>query len=108
MNSPHVTEEHRRHHAAEYRCQRFFDERELRSLLSSAGFETIETRYLFGGRLSVAILRWGSRYHFRGPFVIAFPLIYPLLLADELLGGRRSGGMILAAKAKRGAQPRPS
>jgi SAM-dependent methyltransferase len=55
MNSPHVTEEHRRHHAAEYKCNRFFDEKELRALLSSAGFETIETRYLFGGKLSVAL-----------------------------------------------------
>jgi SAM-dependent methyltransferase len=101
MNSPHVTDEHRRHHAAEYRCNRFFDERELRELLSAAGFETLETRYLFGGKLSVAILRWGSRFHFRGPFVLAFPLIYPLLLADETLPGRRGSGMILAAKARR-------
>jgi ubiquinone/menaquinone biosynthesis C-methylase UbiE len=101
MNSPHVTEEHRRHHAAEYKCNRFFDEKELRALLSSAGFETIETRYLFGGKLSVAILRWGSRFHFRGPFVLAFPLIYPLLLADEVLPGRRGSGMMLAARARK-------
>lgn len=101
MNSPHVTEEHRRHHAKEYRCNRFFDEKDLRELLSSAGFETLETRYLFGGKLSVSILRWGSRFHFRGPFVLAFPLIYPLLLADETLPGRRGSGMILAAKARK-------
>ncbi|HEY7369315.1 MAG TPA: class I SAM-dependent methyltransferase [Thermoanaerobaculia bacterium] len=107
MNSPHVTEEHRRHHAAEYKCHRFFDEKDLRALLSAAGFETLETRYLFGGKLSVAILRWGSRFHFRGPFVLAFPLIYPLLLADEVLPGRRGSGMMLAARArKRGSPPR--
>jgi SAM-dependent methyltransferase len=101
MNSPHVTEEHRRHHAAEYKCNRFFDERDLRGLLAEAGFETLETRYLFGGRLSVALLRWGSRFHFRGPFVLAFPVIYPLLLADESLRGRQASGMILAARAKK-------
>jgi hypothetical protein len=49
----------------------------------------------------VAILRWGSRFHFRGPFVLAFPLIYPLLLADEVLPGRRGSGMMLAARARK-------
>ncbi|HTD53058.1 MAG TPA: class I SAM-dependent methyltransferase [Thermoanaerobaculia bacterium] len=100
LNSPHVDESFRRHHVAEYRCVHLYDDVRIRQLLGDAGFEVLESRYLFTGRLAIAILRWGSRFHYRGPFILLFPVIYPFLWMDHILGRRRKSGMILAVKAK--------
>ncbi|HKD11171.1 MAG TPA: class I SAM-dependent methyltransferase [Thermoanaerobaculia bacterium] len=101
LNSPYVSEAFRAHHIDEYRCNQLYDDAKLRELLEAAGFETLQTRYLFTGRLAIAILRWGSRFHYRGPFVLAFPLIYPFLWLDHVLGRRATSGMILAAQARK-------
>jgi SAM-dependent methyltransferase len=101
LDSPHISEEFRRHHRAEYRCNQLYSDAKLRQLLAGAGFETLETRYLFGGRLSIAILRFGSLFHYRSVFILLFPILYPLLVLDHALGGKRTSGMILAAKARK-------
>ena len=102
LDSPAVTQEHRRHHVQEYRCNRLYGDAQIREMLATAGFEVLQTRYLFSGRLAVAILRWGSRFHYRGPFVLGFPVIVPLLRLDGVLAGRQpAGGMILAIHARR-------
>jgi SAM-dependent methyltransferase len=101
LNSPHVSAAFRAHHVAEYRCHQLYDDAKLRELLAAAGFEILQTRYLFTGRLAIAILRWGSRFHYRGPFVLAFPVIYPFLWLDHMLGRRAGSGMILAAQARK-------
>jgi SAM-dependent methyltransferase len=101
LDSPHVSEEFRRHHREEYRCNQLYSDAKLRALLAGAGFETLETRYLFGGRLSIAILRFGSLFHYRSVFILLFPILYPLLLLDHAFGGMRTSGMILAAKARK-------
>jgi SAM-dependent methyltransferase len=100
LNSPHVKESFRRHHIAEYRCVHLYDDARIRQLLGDAGFDVLESRYLFTGRLAIAILRWGSRFHYRGPFILLFPMIYPFLWMDHILGRRRKSGMILAVKAR--------
>jgi SAM-dependent methyltransferase len=101
LNSPYVSSAFRAHHVLEYRCNHLYDEAKIRVLLQATGFEVLQSRYLFTGRLAVAILRWGSRFHYRGPFVILFPLVYPFLWADHWLGRGRSSGMILAVQARR-------
>lgn len=101
LDSPRISPEFRAHHVAEYRCRQLYGDSRIRELLGRCGFETLETEYLFGGRLAIAILRWGSRFHYRGPFILLFPLLYPVLWLDQTLGGRRSSGMILAVKARR-------
>jgi hypothetical protein len=57
--------------------------------------------YLFESRLAVSILRFGSLFQYRGPFILLFPLLYPLLWLDHVLGRERKSGMILAAKARK-------
>ncbi len=101
LNSPHVTEAFRAHHVAEYRCNQLYSDAKIRGLLAEAGFETLQTRYLFTGRTAIAILRWGSRFHYRGPFLLLFPLIYPFLWLDHALGRNAGSGMILAVQARR-------
>jgi SAM-dependent methyltransferase len=101
LDSPHVSEAFRRHHREEYRCNQLYSDAKLRELLAGAGFETLETRYLFAGRLSIAILRLGSVFHYRSVFILLFPVLYPLLLLDHVIGGKRRSGMILAAKARK-------
>jgi SAM-dependent methyltransferase len=101
LNSPHVSDEFRAHHVREYRCNQLYDEEKMRGLLEAAGFDVLESRYLFTGRLAIAILRWGSRFHYRGPFVLLFPLIYPFLWFDHVRGRGRKSGMILAIRARR-------
>ena len=109
LNSPHVSESFRRHHIAEYRCLQLYDDDRIRRLLTEAGFDVIETRYLFTGGLAIAILRWGSRFHYRGPFILLFPVTYPFLWLDHIFGRRRKSGMILAVKARKAADiPSPS
>jgi SAM-dependent methyltransferase len=103
LDSPHVSEEFRRHHREEYRCNQLYSDAKLRKLLAAAGFETLETRYLFAGRLSMAILRFGSLFHYRNVFILLFPILYPLLLLDHAFSGKRTSGMILAAKARKKA-----
>jgi SAM-dependent methyltransferase len=103
LDSPRVSESFRRRHRVEYRCNQLYSETKLRELLAGAGFETLETRYLFAGRLSIAILRFGSLFHYRGVFILLFPILYPLLLLDHAIGGKRRSGMILAAKARKTA-----
>lgn len=101
LDSPHVTEADRLRHVAEYRCHQLYDAGRIRSLLDEAGFEVLETRALFSSRLSAAILRWGSRFHYRGPFVLFFPLVLPLLWLDEAVAGGGETGMILAVRCRR-------
>ncbi len=101
LNSPYVSEAFRAHHVREYRCNRLYSEARLRELLAKVGFETLETRHLFTGRLAIAILRFGSLFHYRSVFILLFPLLYPLLWFDHALGGKRDSGMILAVKARR-------
>lgn len=101
LNSPHVTEQHLAHHVREYRCNQLYDDARIRGLLAAAGFDVLETRYLFSGRLSIAILRRGSRFHYRGPFILLFPLIYPFLWLDRLRRTNEKGGMILAIHARK-------
>ena len=59
-----------------------------------------DAEYLFAGRLSIAILRFGSLFHYRSVFILLFPILYPLLLLDHALGGKRTSGMILAPGEK--------
>ena len=101
LDSPHISETFRRHHREEYRCNQLYGDAKLREMLAGAGFETLETRYLFAGRLSIAILRFGSLFHYRSVFILLFPILYPLLLLDHFLNSERGSGMILAAKARR-------
>jgi SAM-dependent methyltransferase len=102
LDSPHVTEADRRHHVAEYRCNQLYDASRIRTLLAGEGFEVLETRYLFCGRLAAAVLRWGTRYHYRGPFLLLFPLVLPLLWLDEALSGGGQSGMILTVRCRKG------
>jgi SAM-dependent methyltransferase len=101
LDSPHVPEAFRRHYAREYRCNQFYTEAKLRKLLARAGFEVLETQYLFSGWLSVAILRFGSLFHYRSVFILLFPVLYPLLLLDRAISRKPTGGMILAAKVRK-------
>ena len=96
-----MSESFRRHHIAEYKCHQLYDDARIRRLLSDAGFDVIESRYLFTGRLAIAILRWGSRFHYRGRFILLFPVSYPFLWMDHILGRRRKSGMILAVRARK-------
>ena len=100
LDSPYVPETFRRDYAREYRCNQFYGDAKLREMLSRAGFEVLKTEYLFSGRLSIAILRFGHLFHFRSVFILLFPVLYPLLLLDRTIGGEKSNGMILAAKAR--------
>lgn len=101
LDSPHVSESFRQRHRVQFRCNQLYSETKLKELLAGAGFETLETRYLFAGRLSIAILRFGSLFHYRSVFILLFPILYPLLLLDHAIGGKRRSGMILAAKARK-------
>jgi SAM-dependent methyltransferase len=101
LDSPYLSEEFRRHHREEYRCNQLYSDTKLREMLARAGFETLETRYLFAGRLSIAILRFGSLFHYRSVFVLLFPILYPLLLLDHFVSSKNRSGMILAAKARK-------
>ena len=101
LDSPRVPEAFRRHYAREYRCNQFYSDAELRELLSRAGFDVLKTRYLFAGRLAIAILRFGSLFHFRNVFILSFPLLYPLLLLDHAFNARARSGVILAAAARK-------
>lgn len=103
LSSPHVSEAFRSDHVREYRCNQLYDTARIRALLEAAGFETLATEYLFAGRLSVSLMRFGSRFHYRGPFILLFPLIYPLLLLDHARRRDEQGGMILAVKARKRA-----
>jgi ubiquinone/menaquinone biosynthesis C-methylase UbiE len=103
LDSQYYSETYRRDHAKAYSCNQFYSDAKLREMLSRAGFEVLETEYLFSGRLSFAILRFGHLFHFRSVFVLLFPVLYPLLLLDRAIGGKKSNGMILAAKARRRA-----
>ena len=104
LDSPFVSEAFRRHHREEYSCNQLYSDAKLKNLLARAGFEALETEYLFAGRLSIAILRFGSLFHYRSVFVLLFPLLYPLLLLDRALRGTPTSGMILAAKARKAPQ----
>ena len=101
LDSPHVSESFRRRHRMEYSCNQLYSETKLKELFAGLGFETLETRYLFAGRLSIAILRFGSVFHYRSVFILLFPILYPLLLLDHAISGKMRSGMILAAKARK-------
>jgi len=105
LDSPFVSETFRRHHREEYRCNQLYSDAKLRELLARAGFEVQETEYLFAGRLSIAILRFGSLFHYRNVFILLFPILYPLLLLDRAFSRKPTSGMILAAKAVRRESP---
>jgi hypothetical protein len=69
-------------------------------MLARAGFETLKRAPLRRTSL-IAILRFGSLFHYRSVFVLLFPILYPLLLLDHALSSKKRSGMILAARARR-------
>jgi SAM-dependent methyltransferase len=101
LDSPYVSEDFRRDYSRKYRCNQFYSAGKLEGMLTRAGFEVLETEYLFSGRLSIAILRFGHIFHFRSVFILLFPILYPMLLLDRGIRKREEGGMILAVKAAR-------
>ncbi len=100
LNSPYISDAFRAHHVREYHCNQLYSDAKIRQLLARAGFEMVESRYLFAGRLALAILRFGSLFHYRSVFILLFPLLYPMLWLDGLLG-KKDSGMILAVKARK-------
>lgn len=102
LDSPHVSKKFRDHHIREYRCNQLYSDARLRKLLTACGFETVETEYLLRSRPAIAVLRFGSLFHYRGPFIFLFPILYPVLWLDRFLGKGEPGGMILAVKARKG------
>jgi SAM-dependent methyltransferase len=101
LNSPHLSDAFRRRHVRAHRCNHLYDAASLRGLLEAAGFETLETEYLFEGRASIAVMRIGSYFRYRGPFILLFPILYPILWLDHRRRRRKVGGMILTARARR-------
>jgi SAM-dependent methyltransferase len=101
LNSRYISAAFRRRHVRAHRCLHLYDEANLRALLEAAGFETLETEYLFAGAAATAVLRLGSWLRYRGLFILLFPVLYPVLWLDHRRRRAGSGGMILAARARK-------
>lgn len=100
LTSPHVSPAFLDRHVRAHGCRHLYDEAGLRAMLQAAGFETLETQYLFDGGAATAVLRLGCQFRYRGLFILMFPFLYPVLWLDHRRRPKGSG-FILAARARK-------
>jgi len=100
LSSPHVSPAFLDRHVRAHRCRHLYDEARLRAMLEDAGFEVLETQYLFDGGAATAVLRLGCSLRYRGLFILLFPFLYPVLWLDHRRRPK-SSGFILAARARK-------
>lgn len=83
----------REYHRVNYFVENFFTIDSLGKLLQNAGFRLNGYRYAFNSPISHRFFAWGEMRGFTGlPFLLMFPLGYPLCkLGDRLMGKREEG-----------------
>jgi ubiquinone/menaquinone biosynthesis C-methylase UbiE len=88
-----ISNELREHHRVNYYVQNFFTVESLGKLLKNASFSVDKYRYAFNSPLTHRLFEWGELRGFTGlPFLIMFPIGYPLCkISDRLLGKRNEG-----------------
>ena len=84
-----------------YKVNQLYTREKLHDLLVEAGFEVLNTEYLFSSYVSSFLLRIGSFFHFGLVFALIFPVVYPVLLVDDWLHTEKSNGFILVVKAQK-------
>ena len=101
LSSPYISEEYTRVHRMRYKVNQLYTREKLHDLLVEAGFEVLNTEYLFSSYVSSLLLRIGSFFHFGLVFALIFPVVYPVLLVDDWLRTEKSSGFILVVKAQK-------
>lgn len=101
LDSPYLPEKFKAHHRKEYHVNQTYTLEKITKMLTDEGFILTHHTYLFSSPLSSFILQVGSRFHYRAPFFLLFPLIYPALLIDYWLTAPLSKGMILVLRAEK-------
>jgi ubiquinone/menaquinone biosynthesis C-methylase UbiE len=81
------------HHRVHYYVQNFFTAASLGKILAECGFKVRKHRFSFNSALTSRFYEWGEMRGFTGlPFLLMFPIAYPLIkLSDRFSGNRREG-----------------
>lgn len=101
LDAPQYGDAYKLQHSKEHHVNQFYTREKLVKMLHAAGFDVVETEYLFGSRLSAGIMHLGSLLHFGFWFLAWCPIIYPLLAIDRFLHPNLSSGMILVLHARK-------
>jgi ubiquinone/menaquinone biosynthesis C-methylase UbiE len=101
LSSHYISKAYTAYHIQEYTVHHLYDKKRIHDLLTEAGFTGLECEYLYDSYCSSLILRFGSFFHFRSLFILAFPFMYPILLLDDWLHREKNGGFILVVKAQK-------
>lgn len=101
LDSPHFSEAYKKDHSHHHFVNQFYTREKLNKLLTDAGFEVVESTYLFGSRVATFIMKIGSFFGFGPGFLVLFPIIYPILAIDYALNSKRNNGMILVVHARK-------
>jgi len=79
----------------------YYTRSELKKKLDEAGFHLEESRYFVNSPVSSFFIKAAIRLRFGCPFLISFPLTYPLTILSDRLWARKNEGYFLAVKAKK-------
>ena len=92
----------REHHRVHYYVENFFTIKSLGKLLRNAGFNVDKYKYAFNSPLTHKLFAWGEMRGFTGlPFLMMFPIGYPLCKLSDRLMGKREEGYDLYVRATR-------
>lgn len=88
-----ISPELREHHRVNYYVQNFFSIDSLGKLLRNASFSIDKYKYAFNSPLTHRLFAWGEMRGFTGlPFLLMFPIGYPICrISDKLMGEREEG-----------------
>jgi SAM-dependent methyltransferase len=97
-----ITPAVREHHRVHYYVENFFTIKSLSRILNKASFDVDEYCYAFNSPIAHRLFVWGEMRGFTGlPFLLAFPVGYPLVKLSDRLMGKREEGYDLFVRATR-------
>ncbi|MFH0970350.1 MAG: class I SAM-dependent methyltransferase [Candidatus Diapherotrites archaeon] len=99
LDNPHFDETYKKIHAMQHFVNQYYTREKLVKMLGKAGFDVEASQYLFGSPLSTYVMRVGGVLHFGLWFLLAFPILYPILWVDQQMNPQLESGMILVLKA---------
>jgi SAM-dependent methyltransferase len=97
LNSPYVSDKHKRWHMHACYCKQLYDTKSIREKLTLAGFKKIEAHYIMGDGISVF---WEKLMERIGVFAfVLLPFFFPAIMLLE--GGPKKSGYKIFVRAEK-------
>jgi len=101
LNNKHISEKYKKYHFKEYHVNYLYNKEKIIKIMNDNKFKVISVKYMFNSYISTILFRIGSFFHFRAPYILLFPILYPILSIDDYIRTKKNNGIIMVIKAKK-------